>query len=257
MIYYFTGTGNSLWTAKLLGTKLGEPTANFADMQETPPACGDERIGFVFPTYMGDLPWLCKKILLSAKFSPKSYLFLVMTSSGGTSGNAFASMDQALCSIGCRLAAAFDLQMPGNCVVSSDAENAARLAAAPDKVQAIAETVKARGQNYTSAGKKAGEGFVERSFFYGTHSLKRLTMMKNFRVTQACTGCGVCASVCPTGNIEIKNGKAVHGNNCAACYACLHWCPVYATHLTVPGLRSRPQYHHPEIELAEIRRKKD
>lgn len=254
MIYYFTGTGNSLWAAKTLGKELNEQTANLAQAQETPLCCEDGLIGFVFPTYMGDLPWLCKKILLSAKLNADSYIFLVMTSSGGTSGRAFSGMDQALCSGDCKLAAAFDLQMPGNCVVSSAAENEARLAAAPEKVRSIAEAVKARSQNQTSAGKKAGEGFVERSYFYGSHSLKRLTMMKHFRVTDACTGCGVCASVCPTRNIEIRNGRAVHGDGCAACYACLHWCPVYATHLTVPGLRSRPQYHHPEITLSEIRR---
>jgi NAD-dependent dihydropyrimidine dehydrogenase PreA subunit len=256
MIFYFTGTGNSLWAAKTLGKELGEPVENLADAQETPPSCTDGTIGFVFPTYMGDLPWLCKKILLSSKLNADSYIFLVMTSSGGTSGKAFSSMDRALCSIGCRLSAAFDLQMPGNCIVSSETDNAARLAAAPEKVRSIAQSVRARGQNYTSQGKKAEKGFVEESYFYGTHSLKRLTMMKNFRVTDACTGCGVCASVCPTGNIEIKNGKAVHGDDCAACYACLHWCPVYATHLTVPSLRDRPQYHHPEIGLSEVQRKK-
>lgn len=257
MIYYFSGTGNSLWAAKQLGKELAEPTADLASAQEKPPVCPDEVIGFVFPTYMGDLPWLCKKILLTAKLNPEGYLFLVMTSSGGSSGRAFASMDQALCSAGCRLCAAFDLQMPGNCVVSSAAENAARLAAAPDKLRSIAGAVKAREKNFVSAGKKAGERFVENSYFYGTHSLKRLTMMKRFRVTEACTGCGVCASVCPTQNIAIQNGKAVHGDNCAACYACLHWCPVYATHLTVPGLRSRPQYRHPEVALSELQHRKD
>jgi NAD-dependent dihydropyrimidine dehydrogenase PreA subunit len=255
MIYYFTGTGNSLWTAKTLQKELNEPIANLADAQETPLNCADKLIGFVFPTYMGDLPWLCKKILLSAKLNADSDLFLVMTSSGGTSGRAFSSMDQALCSIGCHLGAAFDLQMPGNCIVSSAAENAARLAAAPEKVRSIAESVKARECGWISSGKRAGKGFVEHSFFYGTHSLARLTIMKHFRVTNACTGCGVCASVCPTQNIEIKNGRAVHGDNCAACYACMHWCPVYATHLMVPGLSNRPQYHHPEITLSEVQRK--
>lgn len=256
MIYYFTGTGNSLWTAKMLGKELNEPVSNLAEAQETPPECSGSLIGFVFPTYMGDLPWLCKKILLPAKLNPESFVFLVMTSSGGKSGNAFSSMDQILCSTGCRLSAAFDLQMPGNCIVSPDEENSSRLAAAPEKVRAIAEAVKARRQNYTSAGRKAPEGFVENTYFYGTHSLKRLTMMKKFRVTEACTGCGICASVCPTGNIAVKDGKAVHGDNCAACYACLHWCPVYATHLTFPPLRSRPQYHHPDIRLSEIQRRK-
>lgn len=255
MIYYFTGSGNSLWAAKTLGKGLGQSVTNIADGQSAPLRCGDELIGFVFPTYMGDLPWLVKKLLLSAKLNTDSYIFLVMTSNNGESGKAFASMDQALCSVGCRLSAGFNLQMPGNCIVSSEADNAARLSAAPGKVRSFCQRIQKREQCYPSSNQKAGDGFVENSYFYGSHSLRRLTMMKGFKVTSACTGCGVCASICPTNNIVIKDGKAIHGDNCAACYACLHWCPVYATHLTMPMLRNRPQYHHPEVSLSEMRKK--
>ena len=31
MIFYFTGTGNSLWVAKSLGEALGEPLVSIAD----------------------------------------------------------------------------------------------------------------------------------------------------------------------------------------------------------------------------------
>ena len=253
MVYYFTGSGNSLWIAKTLGTELGECVSNIANFQSTPLSCQDNNIGFVFPTYMGDLPWLVKKILLSAKLNPNSYIFLVMNSNNGESGNAFASMDAALCSVGCRLSAGFDVQMPGNCLISSPEENQERLAAAPEKVKEIICQIKNECSNYQSQGKKAEDGFVENSYFYGTHSLKRLTLMKGFRVTNACNGCGICASVCPTQNIKIKNGKALHGDNCAACYACLHWCPKYATHLTVPILKNRPQYHHPLVSLKDMK----
>lgn len=256
MICYFTGSGNSLWTARTLGEKLGEDVENLADFQDRPLACGDGLLGFVFPTYMGDLPWLVKRILLSASLSADAFVFLVMTSNGGDSGKAFASMDKALCSAGAHLSAAYDLQMPGNCIVSSDAENRARLAAAPQTVEDIARRISGREANYTSAGEKAGPGFVENSYFYGNHSLKRLTLMKNFVVTDACTGCGVCAGICPTQNIAIKDGRAVHGDQCAACYACLHWCPQHATLVSVPSLRHRPQYRHPGVTAADMARKK-
>lgn len=253
MIYYFTGSGNSLWIARTLAKELNDSVSNIANFQSAPLSCGDNIIGFVFPTYMGDLPWLVKKLLLSAKLNPESYIFLVMDSNNGESGNAFASMDAALCSIGCQLSAGFNIQMPGNCLVSSETENQERLAAAPEKVEEISRKIEHKCRNYQFQSRKAEKGFVENSYFYGMHSLKRLTLMKGFRVNNSCNGCGICASVCPTHNIQIKNGKAVHGNNCAACYACLHWCPKYATHLTVPMLKNRPQYHHPQISLKDMK----
>jgi len=252
MIYYFTGSGNSLWTARTLGEKLGEKVENLAGFQDEPLSCGDGLIGFVFPTYMSDLPWLVKRILLSASLPADAFVFLVMTSNGGASGNAFASMDKALCSVGAHLSTAYDLQMPGNCIVSSDADNCARLAAAPQAVDDIAGKIRARDVNFISPGEKAGPRFVENSYFYGIHSLKRLTPMKNFVVTDSCVGCGICAGICPTGNITVKNGKAVHGDQCAACYACLHWCPQHAALVNFPSLKHRPQYHHPEVTPADM-----
>ena len=89
----------------------------------------------------------------------------------------------------------------------------------------------------------------QKSFISG---LKRLTLMKNFVVTKNCNGCGVCTSVCPMDNIKIKNNRAIHGHECAACYACLHWCPQNATLLNVPTLKHRTQYHHPEISIHDL-----
>jgi hypothetical protein len=106
---------------------------------------------------MGDLPWLVKRILLSASLSADAFVFLVMTSNGGDSGKAFASMDKALCSAGAHLSAAYDLQMPGNCIVSSDADNRARLAAAPQAVEDIARRISGqRSELYIGTAKRPG-----------------------------------------------------------------------------------------------------
>lgn len=252
MIYYFTGTGNSLWCARAIAEVLDERTESIVCHQNERLVCDDDVIGFVMPTYMGDVPWLVKKVLLSANIPAESYTFVVMTSSGGSSGSAFASMDQAIASARGRLDAAFDLQMPGNCIVSSEEENGQRLDAAPAAVTGICEAIGKRRSNFQPTGRTAGPRFVENTFFYGNHSLKRLTMMKGFEVTDACTGCGACASICPRGNIRMEGGHAIHDDDCAACYACLHWCPTNATLLKVPTLKHRPQYHHPEITLDDM-----
>jgi len=45
--------------------------------------------------------------------------------------------------------------------------------------------------------------------------------------TELCTGCGTCASVCPQGVFEIKDGKAVvvSPENCIGCRVCESSCP--------------------------------
>lgn len=254
MIFYFTGTGNSLWTAKEIGTSIAQPIESIIKHKgNVKVCCNDDILGFIFPTYMGDLPWIAKDFLMKLDIKSDCYAFVVMTSNHGESGLSFKSLDQALSCSKATLSAGFDLQMPGNCLISTEAENKERLIKAPERLSMIIKSVRERKINFTSDGTIPKEDFVTSSYFYGEHSLKRLTLMKHFSVTKKCNGCGICESVCPLGNIQIADGKAVHGHNCAACYACLHWCPQNATLLNVPTLKHRPQYHHPEVTLNEIR----
>jgi electron transfer flavoprotein alpha subunit/NAD-dependent dihydropyrimidine dehydrogenase PreA subunit len=48
------------------------------------------------------------------------------------------------------------------------------------------------------------------------------------KVTDACTGCGVCVDVCPFGAIDMVNGKAVINEACRACGQCVEACPIGA-----------------------------
>lgn len=253
MIFYFTGSGNSLWAAKELGSKLEQTVTSILKYEQEESVCAqDPVVGLVFPTYMGDLPWIVKRFLLKLKMEKGAYCFAVMTSSGGESGVAFQSIERALAAHEGRLCAGFDLQMPGNCLISSETENQARLSAAPEKLEKIAQELRKKTENYHSSGLRAEKGFVENSYFYGVRSLKRLTFMKHFTVSRSCDGCGRCAKICPVNNISIRNGKAVHGAGCAACYACMHWCPHHAVLPIAPMIRHRSQYRHPEVTLEEM-----
>ena len=48
-----------------------------------------------------------------------------------------------------------------------------------------------------------------------------------------CTGCGVCAGLCPEGNITVSDGRASIGRLCQSCQRCVAFCPEGA--IIVPG----------------------
>lgn len=253
MIFYFTGTGNSMWIAERLGNLLNQPAKNIAAFREAPEVTpNDDIIGFVFPTYMNDLPWIAKEFLLKLKIPQDAYCFGIMTSNHGKSGRAFKSMNQGLAASGAALSAAFDIKMPGNCIPSTEEENRQRLMMAPALIEEICRAVQERTVNFRMDSKKPSADFVKKSYLYGDHSLKRFTLLKKFSCTENCNGCGICAEVCPMDNIKIAGKEAIHGKDCAACYACLHWCPEHAVLPVLPTLKKRKQYTHPEVSLEEL-----
>lgn len=69
------------------------------------------------------------------------------------------------------------------------------------------------------------------------------------KVSDNCTNCGICASVCPMGSIDPDNVKAMTGI-CIKCGACFKKCPVSARYFDDEGYL----YHKTELEEIYTRR---
>lgn len=62
------------------------------------------------------------------------------------------------------------------------------------------------------------------------------------RADERCNGCGLCARLCPTGNIELVEGRPRFAGRCTPCMRCVHLCPQEAVQigrLTVNKFRWR------------------
>ena len=71
-------------------------------------------------------------------------------------------------------------------------------------------------------------------------------------MSDRCVGCLICKQVCPTGNIIIKDGKAIRLNKeCDFCLACVQNCPFHAIDLKVDK-NPKERYRHPGVSLKDI-----
>ncbi len=114
-IYYFTGTGNSLYVAKKLQKEL--PDSNLISIM----SClsikkfkSEARIiGFVFPIYMTSLPKPVREFIRKIEIDSAEYFFSITTSEGVfTLGN--LCIDDELKKKGKYLNLAFDVTMIQN-----------------------------------------------------------------------------------------------------------------------------------------------
>jgi len=50
-------------------------------------------------------------------------------------------------------------------------------------------------------------------------------MDKSFFADEKCTGCRICAKICPAQNIGLVKEKPQWEHHCEQCFACIQWCP--------------------------------
>lgn len=80
VIFYFSGTGNSLRTAQIIAKEMNG--ARLVSMGNDPAgvsAATAEMIGFVCPVYEWDVPKTVKEFVSKLTINPQAYTFMVAT----------------------------------------------------------------------------------------------------------------------------------------------------------------------------------
>ena len=245
-IYYFTATGNSLTTAKLLAQTLDAKLVPAASTKHLPKVTEEaDTVGFVFPVYYGDMPYPVREMISKMVMKPDSYVF-ICTTQRGHAGTAAKKMDQLLRTRGQKLSLAIGVNMPGNSFINEPQVDAEYLLKQRENVMALVpQILQHEVHDYAEA---------------EVLPLAPVASPNNFRGIEAeesCVGCGTCVQVCPMENISVVDGKAVIGENCATCLACFHWCPTEAIWMSKQeNIARRSKYHHPDVSLNDIVKQK-
>ena len=257
IIYYFTGTGNSLAAAKTIAGVLKDcelvPIASFADTPgKIVPAA--DRVGIVCPVYDAGIPVIVKEFAERLGIGAVPYAFGIVTM-GGTGVSALHMLNTILMQ-GCRRKpdAAFAVKMPGNFpplqVPPSGKEKEEILKKADADLAAIAVAIQ-KGQAVPPGFSPVSS--LMRILLYPPFARNVHGMASSFSVDDTCTSCGTCAKVCPVGNITLENGRPVWQQKCELCCACLHFCPVEAIQLNLMrGTKGRGRYRHPDLKVTDM-----
>ena len=258
IIYYFTGTGNSLAAARKIAAALKDcelvPIASLKDMPgKIVPAA--DRVGIVCPVYDAGVPVIVKEFAERLDIGAVPYAFAVVTL-GGTGISALHQLNKILMQ-GChrKLDAAFAVKMPGNfpplAVPPSGEEKDAILRKADTGLAAIAVAIQ-KGQAVPPGLSPLSS--LMRILIYPPFAKNVHGMASSFSVDDTCTSCGTCAKVCPVGNIAMGNGRPAWQQKCELCCACLHLCPAEAIQINVfRGTRGRGRYRHPDLTIDDMK----
>jgi ferredoxin len=254
ILYWFSGTGNSLAVAKALAQRLGAE-AQLLPMTATmarPEAPTAPAIGLVFPVYAFGPPPVVLEFLRKLPAGRDTYLFAVNTN-GGMPGRTGAILRRACAKRGLTLAAGWSVKMPGNAISLYGAppvqEQQRYFDILPRQVDAIAATVSARQRGPFQDSAAPLSWLLGAIWHLGSPHFARSD--KNYFATEACIHCGLCRKICPVANIELEAGRPVWLHHCAACQACIQYCPVEAIQYGKKTI-GRKRYRHPQVLADEL-----
>ena len=225
MIFYFTGTGNSLMAARAVAQD-GEGLVSMADARKA----GEyhfnipegERIGFAFPVYCYTLPDVVLDFVRNLAIGGDRYVFAIITCGGGI-GGAGAFLKKELAAKGLTLQYLTPLLMPDCTVfyynIEPKEKTDARLADAERRLAKIKADLDAEK-------KLPAKGLSSKALRPMYHAMAGT---KKFTVTDTCVGCSLCAKNCPDSAIQMENGRPIWvKKRCTKCAACINRCPKAA-----------------------------
>lgn len=252
-LFFYTGTGNSLWAARTVAGELGNAELiPLLWISGNPVQIRGDAVGIIFPVHGWGLPPRVIDFVNSLPRDTSTYYFAFAVNAGQVAAT-LLQMESLMKSRGLSLSAGFDIVMPSNYIPwggpGPEEKRMRRIHDAKEKIRRISAIIAKREQRPVEKGPLWQN--ILFSWLYKFSFPHIPSMDKNFWVDDKCNTCGICKKICPCGNITITEGKPVWLHHCEQCLACIQWCPKKAIQYGKKTPRYE-RYHHPEVTLEDI-----
>ena len=271
MIFYFSGTGNTKWAASKLAAATREDLISIAPYMRADDSSHNlaepfilkenERLGFVFPVHGWRVPKLVREFISKMKIlrepsdasaenkakagdclKNRPFAYCVCTA-GDSIGltienlNEVISQNPSLQALGItEVSSSYSLIMPESYIglpfmdVDPKEREIRKKENAAQELAVACEEIFDRKEGINRLVKGPIPWFFTKvvgGFFENV-----LITDKRFHVEKdRCVKCGICANVCPIGDIKGGHGEYpvwLHHKDCLTCFTCYHHCPHHA-----------------------------
>ena len=271
MIFYFSGTGNTKWAASKLAAATREDLISIAPYMRADDSSHNlaepfilkenERLGFVFPVHGWRVPKLVREFISKMKIlrepsdasaenkakaddclKNRPFAYCVCTA-GDSIGltienlNEVISQNPSLQALGItEVSSSYSLIMPESYIglpfmdVDPKEREIRKKENAAQELAVVCEEIFDRKEGINRLVKGPIPWFFTKvvgGFFENV-----LITDKRFHVEKdRCVKCGICANVCPIGDIKGGHGEYpvwLHHKDCLTCFTCYHHCPHHA-----------------------------
>jgi len=250
LVFYFTGSGNSLYVAKhLTATPISIPQV----LQGSKFEFEADEIGFVFPDYQGKAPSIVQEFAQKVKLKA-NYMFSVIT----------YGLDNVLVTeLWAEYAAQYGMKfnyinvvlMQDVYLTMFDQDQQRTLYDQKDEegqIAKVVEDIDSRREwiyEISPEAHQRGEMMMQMVSRMPIYPITSQALLKVDR--DLCVGCGTCVKVCPKKCYSFGNNGVTNTGDCAYCLACANNCPQKAIKL-VREANPNARYRHPKITLQEI-----
>ncbi len=261
-IYYFSGTGNSLFIAQELQNRIPEavliPIAGILNTDKDIIKTNGETVGFVFPIHFTAIPIHVKNFIKKLDLESADYIFAAATRIGITH-TAFIDIKKILIRKGKNLNSYFTVNMAGNNprfkYKNPSEEHIKKLEAEARKKLDLIKNIIIQKEQYKEKDNDATPS-IPQFLLRPLPLLLSLTQRKTdngYFHDSKCNACGICEKVCPSKKIKLIDNKPVWQKElkCYNCMACVNYCPAQSVQISSNSHKNE-RYCHPYASADDI-----